>query len=62
MGVFEKIWYTWLILIIPLSLFGWMFFDEDGSLTGEYGIVDKRYEKEIEQYLSTKNRVVTVAF
>lgn len=26
---------------------------EDGSLVGEYGIVDKRYEKEIEQYLST---------
>ena len=29
MSILEKIWYTWLILVIPLSLFAWMFFDED---------------------------------
>lgn len=29
MGILEKIWYTWLILAIPFSLFGWMFFDEN---------------------------------
>lgn len=27
MTILEKIWYTWLILAIPLSLFAWMFFD-----------------------------------
>ena len=29
MSVLEKIWYTWVILVIPTSLFGWMFFGED---------------------------------
>ena len=28
MSVFERIWYTWVILIIPISLFGWTFFDD----------------------------------
>lgn len=29
MSILEKIYYTWVILIIPTSLFGWMFFDEN---------------------------------
>ena len=29
MNIAEKIYYTWLILAIPVSLFAWMFFDED---------------------------------
>ena len=27
MSILEKIWYTWLILVIPFSLFAWIFFD-----------------------------------
>lgn len=26
MNVIEKIYYTWMILVIPTSIFGWMFF------------------------------------
>lgn len=29
MNILEKIYYTWLILVIPTSLCGWMLFDED---------------------------------
>lgn len=29
MSILEKIYFTWAILAIPTSLFGWMFFDED---------------------------------
>ena len=29
MNILEKIYYTWVILVIPISLCGWMFFDED---------------------------------
>ena len=28
MNVAEKIYYTWLILVIPTSLCGWMLFDD----------------------------------
>lgn len=27
MSILEKIYYTWAILVIPTSLFGWIFFD-----------------------------------
>ena len=29
MNIAEKIYYTWLILVIPCLPFAWMFFDED---------------------------------
>ena len=29
MSILEKIYYTWLILVIPFSSFAWMFFSED---------------------------------
>lgn len=29
MSILEKIWYTWLILVIPFPLCAWIFFDED---------------------------------
>lgn len=28
MTILEKIYYTWLIITIPTSLFGWLFFDD----------------------------------
>ena len=27
MNILEKIYYTWTIIVIPTSLFGWIFFD-----------------------------------
>lgn len=27
MNTLEKIYYTWAILVIPISIFGWIFFD-----------------------------------
>ena len=29
MSILAKIWYTWAILAIPFSLFGWMFFSDE---------------------------------
>ena len=40
MSVLEKIWYTWLILAIPFSLFAWMFFDEDERNLHVYILAD----------------------